>query len=78
MLNEVVTEETVAEIVSNWTGIPVSKLTKSESAKLLGLKSELEKRVIGQDQALELVSDAILRSRAGINDSHRPLGSFLF
>lgn len=78
MLNEVVTEETVAEIVSNWTGIPVIKLTKSESAKLLGLKSELEKRVIGQDQALELVSDAILRSRAGINDSHRPLGSFLF
>ena len=78
MLNEVVTEETVAEIVSNWTGIPVSKHTKSESAKLLGLKSELEKRVIGQDQALELVSDAILRSRAGINDSHRPLGSFLF
>ena len=78
MLNEVVTEETVAEIVSNWTGIPVSKLTKSESAKLLGLKSELEKRVIGQDQALELVSNAILRSRAGINDSHRPLGSFLF
>lgn len=78
MLNEVVTEETVAEIVSNWTGIPVSKLTKSESAKLLGLKSELEKRVIGQEQALELVSDAILRSRAGINDSHRPLGSFLF
>ena len=78
MLNEVVTEETVAEIVSNWTGIPVSKLTKSESAKLLGLKSELEKRVIGQDQALELVSDAILRSRAGINDLHRPLGSFLF
>ena len=78
MLNEVVTEETVAEIVSNWTGIPVSKLTKSESAKLLELKSELEKRVIGQDQALELVSDAILRSRAGINDSHRPLGSFLF
>lgn len=78
MLNEVVTEETVAEIVSNWTGIPVSKLTKSESAKLLGLKGELEKRVIGQDQALELVSDAILRSRAGINDSHRPLGSFLF
>ena len=78
MLNEVVTEESVAEIVSNWTGIPVSKLTKSESAKLLGLKSELEKRVIGQDQALELVSDAILRSRAGINDSHRPLGSFLF
>ena len=78
MLNEVVTEETVAEIVSNWTGIPVSKLTKSESTKLLGLKSELEKRVIGQDQALELVSDAILRSRAGINDSHRPLGSFLF
>lgn len=78
LLNEVVTDETVAEVVSSWTGIPVSRLNKSESAKLIGLKSELEKRVIGQDQALELVSDAILRSRAGINDQNRPLGSFMF
>lgn len=78
LLNEIVTDETVAEVVSSWTGIPVSRLNKSESAKLLGLKAELEKRVIGQDQALELVSDAILRSRAGINDQNRPLGSFMF
>ena len=78
MLHEVVTEETVASIVSTWTSIPVSKLSRSESSKILGLKSELEKRVIGQDEALTLVSDAILRSRAGINDENRPLGSFLF
>ncbi|MDD7374998.1 MAG: AAA family ATPase, partial [Bacilli bacterium] len=78
MLHEVVTEETVASIVSTWTSIPVSKLSRSESSKILGLKNELEKRVIGQDEALTLVSDAILRSRAGINDENRPLGSFLF
>lgn len=78
ILDETVTEETVAGVISTWTGIPVEKLTKSESSKILGLKNELEKRVIGQDEALELVSDSILRSRAGINDSHRPLGSFLF
>jgi ATP-dependent Clp protease ATP-binding subunit ClpB len=78
ILDETVTEETVAGVISSWTGIPVSKLTKSESSKILGLKDSLAKRVIGQDEALELVSDAIMRSRAGINDSHRPLGSFLF
>ena len=78
ILNEVVTDETIANVVSSWTGIPVSKLTQSESSKILNLKSELEKRVVGQDEALSLVSDAIIRSRAGINDEHRPLGSFMF
>ncbi len=78
ILDETVTEETVASVISTWTGIPVSKLTKSESSKILGLKDELKKRVIGQDEAVQLVSDAILRSRAGLNDSHRPLGSFMF
>jgi ATP-dependent Clp protease ATP-binding subunit ClpB len=78
ILNELVTDETVAGVVSTWTGIPVSKLTQSESSKILNLKNELEKRVIGQDQACELVSDAIIRSRAGVNDENRPLGSFMF
>ena len=78
MLNEVVTDETVAEVVSSWTGIPVSKLNNSESNKILHLKTELEKRVIGQNDAIEKVSDAIIRSRAGINDSNRPIGSFMF
>ena len=78
ILNETVTQNEIAEVVSVWTGIPVSKLTRAESSKIIGLKAELQKRVIGQDQALELVSDAILRSRAGINDENRPLGSFLF
>jgi len=78
ILDETVTEETVASVISSWTKIPLSKLTKSESSKILGLKDELEKRVIGQDEAINLVSQAILRSRAGLNDSHRPLGSFMF
>lgn len=78
ILDETVTAETVASVISVWTGIPVFKLTESESSKILKLKEELSKRVIGQDEALSLVSDAILRSRAGLNDSNRPLGSFLF
>ena len=78
ILDETVTEETVAGVISNWTGIPISKLTQSETSKLLHLKDFLSKRVIGQDEALELVSNAILRSRAGVNSSNRPLGSFLF
>jgi ATP-dependent Clp protease ATP-binding subunit ClpB len=78
MLDEVVKEENIAEIISKWTGIPVSKLKQSESSKLLALKENLEKRVIGQDEALEKVTDAIIRSRAGINDENRPIGSFLF
>lgn len=78
MLDEVVKEENVAQVVSKWTGIPVSKLKTSETQKILQLKNNLEKRVIGQDEALQKVSDAILRSRAGINDENRPIGSFLF
>ncbi|MFA6797041.1 MAG: AAA family ATPase [Bacilli bacterium] len=78
LLNETVTQDEIASVISVWTGIPVSKLTKAESSKIIGLKSELKKRVIGQDEALELVSDAILRSRAGIQDENRPLGSFMF
>ena len=78
MLDEVVKEEDIAGVISKWTGIPLSKLKQSESAKLLSLKENLAKRVIGQDEALDKVCDAILRSRAGINDENRPIGSFLF
>ncbi len=78
MLDEVVKEEDVAKVVSKWTGIPLNKLKKSETDKLLSLKDNLAKRVIGQDEAIQKVSDAILRSRAGINDENRPIGSFLF
>lgn len=78
MLNEVVTEEAIAGVVAKWTGIPVSKLKQSESQKILALPEKLAKRVIGQDEAIEKVTDAILRSRAGINDENRPIGSFLF
>ena len=78
MLDEVVKQEDIANVVSKWTGIPVNRLKSSESAKLLSLKENLEKRVIGQDEALEKVTNAIIRSRAGVNDENRPLGSFLF
>ena len=78
MLSDTVTEETVASVISQQTGIPVSKLTKSDSQKLLGLKDELAKRVIGQDEALTQIADSILRSRAGLSDANRPIGSFLF
>ena len=78
MLSDEVTTETVAEVVSSWTGIPVSKLTQTESQKLLSLKNELQKRVIGQDEALTQISNAIIRSRAGLSDQNRPIGSFMF
>lgn len=78
MLDEVVKVEDIASVVSKWTGIPVNRLKSSESSKLLSLKENLGKRVIGQEEALNKVSDAIIRSRAGINDENRPLGSFLF
>ena len=78
MLDEVVKQDDIASIVSKWTGIPTNKLKSSESSKLMNLKDNLKKRVIGQDIALEKVSDAIIRSRAGINDENRPIGSFLF
>ena len=78
LLRDRVTEEEIAKIVARWTGIPVSKLMESERAKLLHLDDILHKRVIGQDEAVQKVADAILRSRAGIQDPNRPLGSFLF
>ena len=78
ILNETVDEDDVSKVVAKWTRIPVSKMMKSEKEKLLELDSLLKERVIGQDEAVELVSDAILRSRAGINDANRPLGSFIF
>lgn len=78
LLSDHVTDETVAQVISQQTGIPVSKLTKSESQKILSLKKELEDRVIGQDEALEQISESIIRSRAGLSDSNRPIGSFLF
>ncbi|HTT02814.1 MAG TPA: ATP-dependent chaperone ClpB [Steroidobacteraceae bacterium] len=73
-----VTEEEIAEVVSKWTGIPVSKMLEGEKEKLLRMESELEKRVVGQDEAVRIVSDAIRRSRAGLADPRRPNGSFLF
>ncbi len=78
LLREEVTEEEIAEIVARWTGIPVSKLVESEKEKLLRLEEILHQRVIGQDEAVKLVSDAVIRARAGIQDPRRPLGSFLF
>ena len=78
MLDEVVGEENIASVVSKWTGIPVSKLKQSESNKILQLADSLSKRVIGQDEAIDKVTSAILRSRAGINDENKPIGSFLF
>ena len=78
MLDEIVDEEEINEVISKWTNIPVSKLKTSERAKLLALNERIKDRVIGQDEAVNLVSNAILRSRAGINDENRPIGSFLF
>ncbi|MGN1059428.1 MAG: Clp protease N-terminal domain-containing protein, partial [Clostridia bacterium] len=78
LLRDRVTEEEIARIIGRWTGIPVSRLMESERQKLLALDETLHKRVIGQDEAVQLVSDAILRSRAGIQDPNRPIGSFLF
>ena len=78
LLKEEVGEEEIAEVVSKWTGIPVSKLVESEKEKLLRLPEILHKRVIGQDEAVTAVSEAILRARAGLKDEHRPIGSFIF
>lgn len=78
LIQETVNEELIAQIVSKWTGVEVSRLVESERQKLLHLKEALQKRVIGQDNALELVTDAILRSKAQIQDENRPIGSFLF
>ncbi|MBO4383447.1 MAG: AAA family ATPase, partial [Clostridia bacterium] len=78
LLDSAVTEELIAEVVARWTGIPVSKLVEGERQKLLQMPDELHKRVVGQDEAVQVVSDAILRSRAGIADPGRPIGSFIF
>ena len=78
LLRDKVTEQEIARIICRWTGIPVAKLMEGERQKLLGMESILHQRVIGQDEAVEKVSEAILRSRAGIQDPDRPIGSFLF
>ena len=78
LIKEEVTNDDVAEIVAKWTGIPVSKMLQSEREKLLQLETELHKRVVGQNEAIEAVSDAIRRSRAGLQDPKKPIGSFLF
>ena len=78
LVHEAVTEEEISRIISRWTGIPVAKLTQGERAKILALDEQLHKRVIGQDEAVQRVTDAILRSRAGIKDPTKPIGSFLF
>jgi ATP-dependent Clp protease ATP-binding subunit ClpB len=78
LINEEVDSEEIAEVVSHWTGIPVSRMLQSEKQKLLSLETELHMRVVGQDEAVQAVSDAIRRSRAGLQDPKRPIGSFIF
>ena len=78
LVHESVTDEEIARIISRWTGIPVAKLTEGEKTKILGLEEELHKRVIGQDEGVQKVTDAIIRSKAGIKDPTKPIGSFLF
>src|SRR3712207_6094349 len=78
MVREEVTADDIAEVVSRWTGIPVSKMLQSEREKLLHLEEELGKRVAGQREAIQVVSDAVRRSRAGLQDPKRPIGSFIF
>lgn len=78
MIKEEVDDEDIADIVSRWTGIPVSKMLQTEKEKLLHLEAELHKRVIGQNEAINVIADAVRRSRAGLNDPKRPIGSFIF
>ncbi len=78
MIKQEVNSDDIADVVSRWTGIPVNKMLQSEKDKLLKLEDELHKRVVGQDEAIEAVSDAVRRSRAGLNDPKRPIGSFIF
>lgn len=78
IITESVTPEDIAEVVARWTGIPVNRMLKSEKEKLLKMESVLHKRVVGQDKAISAVSDAVRRSRAGLSNEHRPIGSFLF
>src|SRR6185369_7463578 len=78
LLKEEVDEEDIAEVVSRWTGVPVSKLLEGEMQKLLALEDQLHKRVVGQDEAVKAVADAVIRARSGIKDPNRPIGSFIF
>ncbi|PJA04908.1 MAG: type VI secretion system ATPase TssH, partial [Flavobacteriales bacterium CG_4_10_14_0_2_um_filter_35_18] len=78
LIKEVVTSEDIAEVVAKWTGIPVQKMLQSDQEKLLHLEDELHKRVVGQNEAIEAVADAVRRSRAGLQDAKRPIGTFLF
>ena len=78
IITEAVTPEDIAEVVARWTGIPVNRMLESEKEKLLRMEAELHKRVVGQDKAIAAVSDAVRRSRAGLSNEHRPIGSFLF
>ena len=78
LIKEEVTREDIAEIVAKWTGIPVMKMLQGEREKLLKLEAELHKRVVGQEEAIEAVSDAVRRSRAGLQDMKKPVGTFLF
>src|SRR5699024_130775 len=78
IIREVVTEEEIGFIVSQWTGIPVTKLVETERDKLLKLSDILHERVVGQDEAVDLVADAVIRAIAGVKDPNRPIGSFLF
>jgi ATP-dependent Clp protease ATP-binding subunit ClpB len=78
LVNEEVGSEEIAEVVSSWTGIPVSRMLQTEKQKLLNIESELHLRVVGQEEAIEAVSDALRRSRAGLQDPKRPIGSFIF
>src|SRR4030065_2513488 len=78
MLKEEVDDEDVAEVVSKWTGVPVSRMLEGEMQKLLQMDDRLRLRVVGQDEAIEAVSNAVRRARAGIQDPNRPIGSFIF
>ena len=78
LMKEEVDEEDIGEVVARWTGIPVSKLMEGEVQKLLGLEGHLHRRVIGQDEAVRAVSDAVIRARSGLKDPNRPIGSFIF
>jgi ATP-dependent Clp protease ATP-binding subunit ClpB len=78
LLREEVTAEEIAEVVSKWTGVPVARMLEGEKEKLVRMEARLHERVVGQDEAVRAVSDAVRRSRAGLGDPHRPIGSFLF
>ena len=78
MIKEEVDAQDVAEVVSKWTGVPVTRMLASEREKLLNMERELHRRVVGQQEAIEVISDAVRRSRAGLSDGRRPIGSFIF